>query len=91
MTKSKAWTSFPASYPAPRMLHIPVITETTPVYDGHFRIVRDIAIGQEAEITPALSVDRTLVIQGSFLYQACDDKECYFPKTLPLKWIFTVG
>ena len=90
MTKSKAWTSFPASYPAPRILHIPAIMETTPVYDGHFRIVRDIAISQEAEITSALTADRTLVIEGSFRYQACDDKECYFPRTLPLKWIFAV-
>lgn len=91
MADSKAWISFPVSYPPARMLNLPVINETVPVFDGHFRMTRDIAIGQEADIAPALSPDRTLTVEGSFRYQACDDKECYLPTTLPLKWSFIVG
>ena len=31
------------------------------------------------------------MIEGTFRYQACDDKECYIPKTLQLTWMFKVG
>lgn len=27
-----------------------------------------------------------LIVEGAFRYQACDDKECYPPQTIPLKW-----
>lgn len=90
MADSKAWISFPVSYPPARMLQLPAIKETVPVFDGHFQMTRDIAIGKEADLAPALSPDRTLTVEGSFRYQACDDKQCYLPATLPLKWSFIV-
>jgi peroxiredoxin len=88
---SKGWIAFPALYPASHVLSLPAIQETVPVYDSHIRLVRDIAIGLDSEIAPALGPGRTLAVEGSFRYQACDDKECYLPKTLPLKWTFKVG
>jgi len=91
MKESKYWVALPAAYPASRMLNLPVIKETVPVFDGKFRIVRDVAIGLESELAPAFEAERTLAIEGTFRYQACDDKECYLPKTLPLKWTFPVG
>lgn len=91
MTDSKSWTSLPVAYPTSRMLSLPAMNETVPVYDGHFRLIREIAIGQEAEIASALSPDRILTLEGSLRYQACDDKECFLPKTLGLKWRFKAG
>lgn len=41
-------------------------------------------------VTPAGSRDVSM-IEGTFRYQACDDKECYIPKTLQLTWMFKVG
>ena len=29
-----------------------------------------------------------VLLKGSFRYQACDDRECYIPKTVPLEWHF---
>jgi hypothetical protein len=29
-----------------------------------------------------------LVLKGSLRYQACDDRECYLPETVPLAWRF---
>jgi hypothetical protein len=89
--ESKSWIASPVRYPAPRMLHLPIIKETVPVYDGHLRLVRDVMIGQEGELAPVLGPDRNLSLEGTFRYQACDDKECYIPKTLPLKWTFQIG
>jgi hypothetical protein len=88
MAQSKSWLALPATYPASRMLNLPAIHETVPVYNRHIRIVRDVVIGQEAEIAPVLGPDRTLNIEGTFRYQACDDKECYIPRTIPLTWTF---
>jgi len=91
MSPSKAWIAFPADYPRSQMLNLPAIKETVPVYDNHTRVVRDVAIGLEPELAGALDADRSLTVEGSFRYQACDDRECYLPKTIPLKWIFHVG
>jgi peroxiredoxin len=91
MAESKAWVAFPAAYPASKMLNLPAIKETVPVYTNHIRIVRDVAVGLDPEVTPALAADRTLSVEGSFHYQACDDRECYLPKTIPLNWSFKVG
>jgi hypothetical protein len=91
MNDSPAWVSFAAEYPASHKVHLPAINETVPVFDRHIRITRDIVIGQEKEIAAALSPDRTLKVQGTFRYQACDDKECYNPKNIPLEWTFKIG
>lgn len=91
MVESKGWLAFPAAYPAARRLNLPAIQETVPVYNSHIRLVRDIAIGLDPEVTPLLGADRTLTVAGSFRYQACDDKECYLPKTIPLQWTFKLG
>jgi peroxiredoxin len=91
MGESKAWAAFPAAYPPSRMLNLPVIKETVPVYDRKIRLVRDVAVGLDPEIGSALGPDRMLTVEGEFRYQACDDRECYLPKTIPLKWTFQVG
>ena len=91
MTESRAWAAYPAAYPPSRMLNLPVIHETVPVYNSRVRLVRDVMIGQEGELASMLGPDRALSIEGTFRYQACDDKECYIPKTLPLKWTFKIG
>jgi hypothetical protein len=87
MAESKAWTAFPPTYPSSHMLNLPAINETVPVYSDHIKLVRDVAIAANPELGP----DRMLTVEGSFAYQACDDKLCYFPKTIPLKWTFKIG
>ena len=34
-----------------------------------------------------LGAGNELVVVGSLRYQVCDDRECYVPATLPLKWV----
>jgi len=91
MADSKAYVAFAPEFPISKMLNLPVIQETVPVYDGKIRMVRDITIGSEREIAGALGADRTLAVEGSFRFQACDDKACYLPTTVPLKWTFRIG
>jgi len=74
-------------YPASTRETLKAIKETVPVYKGRFRLPQDITIGPEAQIKPVLSSEGNLVIEGEFRYQACDDRVCYLPQTVPLKWV----
>jgi peroxiredoxin len=89
--ESKAWILFPAEYPKARTMEFSALKEVVPVYDGHFRLLRDVTIGSETEIASALSSEHTLTVEGSFRYQACNDKECFTPRTLPIQWTFRIG
>ena len=80
MDETKEWFAHPMTPPGSRKLHLPAIGETVPVYEGKFRLVRDLTIGQLRG--PARDLD----ILGTFRYQACDDRICYPPENVPLKW-----
>lgn len=88
MKDSPAFTAHEVSMPAPKMLHLPVIDETVPVYTGHFRIVRDITIAAEAKVKPLVDASGLFTVEGTLRYQACDDRVCYVPQELPVKWTF---
>jgi AhpC/TSA family/Disulphide bond corrector protein DsbC len=91
IAESKGWLAHPVSYPASRIMHLPAINESVPVYEGRFRLLRDVTIGQTAEIKPLLADNGTLTVEGSFRHQACDEKECFPPQTVPLKWTFQIA
>ena len=75
-------------YPASEMLRLPAIDETVPVYRNHIRIEREITFGQESELKPFATPDAELIVKGSLRYQACDDRTCFIPQTVPLEWRF---
>lgn len=77
-------------YPASKMLRLPAIDETVPVYDSQFRLVREITIAKDSALKPLLSERGELTIEGEFSYQACDDKVCYIPAKVPLRWTLLV-
>ena len=85
MDAASGLAHFDAEYPQPKTLHLPAIDESVPVYEGSFRLVRDVMIGQPNEVGDLLE-DGALKIRGSLRYQACDDKVCYLPTTVPLEW-----
>jgi hypothetical protein len=90
ISESKAWLAFPPVYPGARTLHLPAIQESAPVFEGMFRVERDVTIAQANELAPFLTPEKNLSVEGTFRYQACDDKVCYTPQNVPLKWTFTV-
>lgn len=90
MPESKGWIALPVSYPESRKLNLAAIHETVPVYQDHLRLIRDLTIGQPPELAPFLGPDKNLAVEGTFRYQACDEKECYPPQSIPLKWAFHI-
>ena len=76
------------AYPASKMMHLKAIGETVPVYRDRIRIDREITFAQEDALKPLADPAGELILKGSFRYQACDDRECYLPQTVPLEWHF---
>jgi AhpC/TSA family/Disulphide bond corrector protein DsbC len=90
MAESKGWIVTGPEFPPAKRLHLKAIGETVPVYERTVKIRRDLVAGQNAELRPAISADGNVTVDGVFRYQACDDKVCYVPEQVPLKWVFPV-
>jgi hypothetical protein len=56
------------------------------VFQRPFRIVQDIAVDASSEAQAALKDISAMTIKGVLQYQACDDKICFSPQTVPLTW-----
>jgi hypothetical protein len=83
----------PATYPSPKILYLPAIQEHVPVFEGKFRISQDLRIEESRlrDVVRSLtSSERKVSITGELAYQACDDKVCYPPASVPLTWTFRV-
>ena len=88
LDESPAAKAHPFEYPASRKLHLKAIGETAPVYRGRVRITREITFGAENAVRPLVGSTGELILKGSLRYQACDDRKCYLPETVPLEWRF---
>jgi hypothetical protein len=87
MKESDAEAAQEASYPPSEKLHLAAIDETVPVYRDHFRLTREITIGQDAKVRPLLDSSGKFTVEGTLRYQACDDRVCYIPQELAVKWV----
>jgi len=88
MKESASATPAAAQYPRSKKLYLKAIDETVPAYREHFRITREITIAQEDQLKLTLDGSGHFTVEGSLRYQACDDRVCYIPQELPLKWTF---
>jgi peroxiredoxin len=75
-------------YPKSEKLYLKAIDETVPAYREHFRLLRDVTIGSADKLRPAVDASGHFNVEGSLRYQACDDRVCYIPQELKLKWTF---
>lgn len=89
ITPQEVVTLHPMTAPPSKRLRLEAIDETVPVYEGHLRLVREITLGRENKLR-AIAPNGELTIEGTFRYQACDDRMCYVPQTVPLKWTLRV-
>lgn len=86
LVDSPAWKSAEVIFPASKTLRLDAINETVPVFDGKFRLRRELVIGDEKAIRPLLDAKRNLTIEGVVKYQACDDRQCFLPSSVTVKW-----
>src|ERR1700681_2142899 len=79
--------SKPAIYPQSKTLYLPAIKERVPVFEGTFRIRQDIRVNTAGGFSGALPPEgKVFTIAGKLEYQACDQKICYLPTSVPVQW-----
>jgi len=77
-------------FPPSRPFVFAPLQETVPVFEGAFRVVRDVTLAGGRELAELLKTkEPKLEITGSLEYQVCSDERCYPPGSLPLR--FTIA
>jgi hypothetical protein len=76
----------PPAYPPSEIYHFKPLDERVEVYQQPFRLVQDVTILATREAQKLLSGQPSIVLSATLEYQACDDKVCYTPQRVPLKW-----
>lgn len=75
-----------AQFPKSEEYYFAPLKERVQVYQRPFRIVQDLAVDASPEGRAVLKGVSELVVKGTLTYQACDDKLCYTPQSVPLTW-----
>lgn len=83
--------SRPTVYPASEIYFFKPLNERVPVYQKPFRLTRRLAITSAPEHRSAVSRLRTLTVRASLDYQACDDRVCFIPASVPMSLTVKVG
>jgi peroxiredoxin len=78
--------TMPIRYPASEMYHFKPLNERVPVFQKPFTLAVEVVPEVTAESRKSFAGKGELVINGALEYQACDDKICYDPASLPLSW-----
>lgn len=73
-------------YPPSEDYHFKPLNEHVQVYQRPFRIVQDVLIDPSPQAQAGLKDVSSLTIKGVLNYQACDDKLCFTPQSVPLTW-----
>jgi len=65
------------------------LNEHVAVYQKPFRVTQDLEIDPSPQAAGALTNRTDMAVAGTLTYQACDDKVCFTPQSVPLTW--TIG
>ena len=79
----------PVSYPRSEIYFFKPLNERVPTYQKPFTLVQEVELDGQLSTRSALKDQTSLTFGGALNYQACDDRLCYDPVSLPLSW--TIG
>ena len=78
-------------YPKPTVYRFTPLNEDVLVYDAPFRLVVEAIVGDATALRKHLRGRNQMTITGTLDYQACDDRMCYLPTSVPFQWTLRVG
>jgi hypothetical protein len=81
----------PLQYPASEIYVFEPLNERVPVYQKPFTLRQELVLDDRAEACAAFRGKPSLTVTGTLSYQACDDKICFKPVTVPLSWTLPLG
>jgi AhpC/TSA family protein/cytochrome c biogenesis DsbD-like protein len=76
----------PVNYPASEIYEFKPLNERVEVYQRPFRLVQDVTILATREVQQQLAGQSQLTLTARLDYQACDDRVCYSPQSIPMSW-----
>ena len=64
--------------------------ERVPVYGKPFTIVQEVVLEGTPQAQAAFREKTSVTLTGELEYQACDDKICFNPASIPLSWTLSL-
>ena len=78
--------TIPLKYPASEIYFFKPLNERVPVFQKPFTLIQEVVLEGTPQAQAALRDKDSVTIAGTLEYQACDDKICYNPASVPLTW-----
>jgi hypothetical protein len=80
----------PLTYPPSEIYFFEPLNERVPVYLKPFKLTQEIVLEDKPETLAALNGGQKPTVTGTLEYQACDDRICFRPASVPLAWTITL-
>ena len=80
----------PVAYPASQMYFFKPLNERVPVFQKPFTLVQELVLEGTSAAQAAYRGKESITLEGSLDYQACDDKLCFNPVSVPLTWTLSL-
>jgi peroxiredoxin len=80
----------PTQYPGSEIYHFAPLNERVPVYQKPFTLRRELVLEATPQARAALKGKDAVTVSGTLQYQACDDRICFNPVSLPLTWTMSL-
>ena len=74
------------AYPSSEIYFFKPLKERVPVYQKPFTLLQEVVLEASPQASKALTGQTELKLTGTLQYQACDDKRCFNPASVPLLW-----
>jgi hypothetical protein len=78
--------ALPLKYPASQVYFFRPLNERVPVFQKPFTLAQELVLEGSPQAQAAFRGRNSVTVSGTLEYQACDDKICYNPTTVPLSW-----
>jgi len=80
----------PMRYPDSDIYFFKPLNERVPVFQKPFRLVQELVLEGTRPAQEALRGKENVTVKGTLEYQACNDRECFNPVSVPLSWTLTL-
>jgi hypothetical protein len=76
----------PMKYPASEIYFFEPLNERIPVFQQPFKMIQELILETGPKAQAAFRGKQRLTLSGTLDYQACDDRICFNPVSVPLSW-----
>ena len=73
-------------FPASQTYYFKPLKEKVPVFQKPFQVVQEVVLDGTLKTQAALRGTKIITLTGTLNYQACNDRECFNPVSVPLTW-----